>query len=347
MPLFSVIIPTYNRRDLLRQTLDSIMRQTCQDFEVFVIDDGSTDGTEALVAEFPGVTYLQQQHRGPGAARNLGWEHAKGEYLAFVDSDDLCFSWTLATYKKCIEDLQRPSFISGHPYPFYDEQALSGLQETDLVTQSFKDYFSSAGRSIWVGTASMVVRRTCRARFPEGMKVGEDLHLCLQLGEEPDFVKIENPHTIGYRYHGENAVTQFERTFTDLRKLVQAEKAGEFAGGSSRTSERRVLITRMVRQPALKAVELGKWPAALLLYADTFAWQVRDRRWKFLFGLPILAAWAQLRGLFQHFFHTTEDGRSPKPDSFHGLPVSAIDAKRHAEKAGTPVAEHTSAKHLP
>jgi glycosyltransferase involved in cell wall biosynthesis len=346
MPFFSLIVPTYNRRPLLRLMLESILRQSCKDFEVIVVDDGSTDGTGAMVAEFSRVIYLQQQNRGPGAARNLGWEHAKGEYLAFLDSDDICFPWTLAIYKRCIEELNGPSLVSGHPYPFYDEQTLAGIRETDLVTQSFKDYFSSAGHSIWVGTATMLVRRAFRARFPEDMKVGEDVHLCLQLGEEPGFVKIDSPHTVGYRYHGENAVTQYDHTFMGMRKLVRAERAGDFPGGPTRASERRALISWMVRNPAAMAVEARRWTAALQLYTETFAWQVQDRRWKFLLGLPILAARAQLLGLVP-FLRSNRGGGHLKPKSFDALRVSAAEAKQQAAQAGNSVAGGPSANHLP
>ncbi len=87
---FSVVIPTYNRAHTLRQCLAALVRQDYADYEVIVVDDGSRDGTAAMVkAEFPNVTYLQQDNRGPAAARNLGIAAAKGEVVAFTDDDCL------------------------------------------------------------------------------------------------------------------------------------------------------------------------------------------------------------------------------------------------------------------
>ena len=90
IPRVSVIIPTFNRADLVKQAVDSVLRQTVTDYEVIVVDDGSTDGTrQALEDVTPPVRYYFQKNRGVAAARNLGIEEARGEYLAFLDSDDL------------------------------------------------------------------------------------------------------------------------------------------------------------------------------------------------------------------------------------------------------------------
>lgn len=89
MPKVSVIIPTYNRCELLREALASVCAQTYQDFEVIVVDDGSNDDTAAVVQEFAGVRYVWQPRRGVSAARNRGVTLSEGEWVAFLDSDDL------------------------------------------------------------------------------------------------------------------------------------------------------------------------------------------------------------------------------------------------------------------
>ncbi|MGZ4969195.1 MAG: glycosyltransferase family 2 protein [Methylobacter sp.] len=85
----SVVIPSYNRCNLLRRALLSVYSQTLLPVEVAVIDDGSTDGTQAMLRrEFPQVVYCYQQNLGVSAARNLGIQQTTGDWLAFLDSDD-------------------------------------------------------------------------------------------------------------------------------------------------------------------------------------------------------------------------------------------------------------------
>jgi len=89
-PLVSCIVPVYNGERYLAETLDSILAQTHQPVEIFVIDDGSTDRTAAVAATFgPRVQYFRQENAGEAAARNRGLSMAQSEYVAFLDADDL------------------------------------------------------------------------------------------------------------------------------------------------------------------------------------------------------------------------------------------------------------------
>jgi glycosyltransferase involved in cell wall biosynthesis len=89
-PSVSVIIPTYNRRELVQMAIDSVLGQTYQDFELIVVDDGSSDGTDQALAKYGNrIEYLYQENAGESAARQRGVEHAQGDLLAFLDSDDV------------------------------------------------------------------------------------------------------------------------------------------------------------------------------------------------------------------------------------------------------------------
>jgi glycosyltransferase involved in cell wall biosynthesis len=103
-PLVSVVLPTYNRAAFIAEALDSISGQTFADWELVVVDDGSTDGTREVVERRTSrfsqqTTYVYQQNRGAYGARNTGLDHATGEFVAFFDSDDL---WLPEHLERCL-----------------------------------------------------------------------------------------------------------------------------------------------------------------------------------------------------------------------------------------------------
>ncbi|HYC30147.1 MAG TPA: glycosyltransferase family 2 protein, partial [Chitinophagaceae bacterium] len=87
-PLVSIIIPTYNRASMIEGAIKSALAQTYPNKEIIVVDDGSTDNTAEIVSSFPEVQYILQPHGRQPVARNTGWKHSKGKYLANLDSDD-------------------------------------------------------------------------------------------------------------------------------------------------------------------------------------------------------------------------------------------------------------------
>jgi glycosyltransferase involved in cell wall biosynthesis len=101
MPTVSIIIPCYNQGHYLGEAIESCLRQTDQDFEIIVVDDGSTDNTPHVVKQFPQVRYISQPHSGPGCARNMGFRYAAGKYIQFLDADDVL----LPTKLQCSADI--------------------------------------------------------------------------------------------------------------------------------------------------------------------------------------------------------------------------------------------------
>lgn len=119
--IFSVIVPTYNRSNEISELLNSLVNQTLDAslFEIIIVDDGSTDNTEPVVANVKlntsfNVTFLKQDHKGPGEARNYGMKEAKGEYLLFIDSDCIADENWLTAYKNRLEKvIQKPAGFGG------------------------------------------------------------------------------------------------------------------------------------------------------------------------------------------------------------------------------------------
>jgi len=118
--LVSVIIPTYNRRDLLKDALASVKAQTYAEVEVIVVDDGSTDGTSEVLAGEDGVRCLRQDHAGAQRARNWGVLQSRGGVIQFLDSDDLLTPGKLAAQVAYLTNHTEASAVYGEALGFID-----------------------------------------------------------------------------------------------------------------------------------------------------------------------------------------------------------------------------------
>jgi glycosyltransferase involved in cell wall biosynthesis len=108
MPLFSVIIPTFERAGFVVEAVESVLRQRCRDFELIVVDDGSTDATREVLAPYSQrLRYFHQTNQGVSQARNAGIRAATGEWIAFLDSDDRWTDDYLATQAESVGELPR------------------------------------------------------------------------------------------------------------------------------------------------------------------------------------------------------------------------------------------------
>ncbi len=112
-PFFSIVIPTYNRAHLVRKTIESVLAQEDQDFEIIVVDDGSEDNTEEVVRAVGDerLHYYKKDNAERGAARNYGAIRAQGRYVNFLDSDDLLYSNHLAAARRLIEKQDDPEIL--------------------------------------------------------------------------------------------------------------------------------------------------------------------------------------------------------------------------------------------
>lgn len=299
MTSFSVIIPTYNRRAHLMACLASVWAQRHRAYEVIVVDDGSTDGTMEALAGIEGVTVIQQRNAGPGAARNRGAAAASGDYLAFLDSDDLWFEWTLETLAALIARHEQPSLLFARFADFAD------LTELEAIAfpypphgSAFDCYLASAEHGYFVGAGMMAIAREAFERvegFLEDRLNAEDHDLALRLGDAPGFVQVVAPVTLAHRIHSENAMGNVVHTAAGVARLIASEKRGDYPGGERYRAGRQRLLSMHTRPAVLACARSGHMLHGWRLYRETLWWQMQERRLAFLALAPPLLAFASLR----------------------------------------------------
>ena len=291
--LFSVIIPTYNRALFLREALNSVFAQAFTDYEVIVVDDGSTDGTAEFVRGLGGrVQLVTQTNLGPGAGRNNGARHARGEYLSFLDSDDLWFPWTLACFAELIQRHDRPAILAAKLVSFADETELAMVRVEPLQADVFPDYFASHRSGYFVGAGMSVLRRAdflVTGGYTDLPINGEDHDLILRMGTAKGFVQVKAPVTVGWRRHSGSVTFDTKRSTAGDLYLIAQEREGAYPGGAARARQRRAIITRHVRPNALGCLRDGRTADGWRLYRETFGWHLRQGRLKFLAGFPLKA----------------------------------------------------------
>jgi hypothetical protein len=304
MPLFSVIIPAYNRADLIGATIDSVLAQEFTDWEMIVVDDGSTDATSLIVSQYslhhPGrITALEQPNAGPGAARNLALQHSTGRYVVFLDSDDLWFPWTLAIFRRAIDQFEAPTFIAGREVQFHTDAEIERIVKTPFEAEHFVDYFTAESVSrLWIVMGAVAIGtdalRTAGG-FAKQQINAEDTDLWLKLGCSGGFVKIVSPPLFGYRQHAGSAIACLEKTYLGMVHMIDQESNGRYPGGQARQLERRRIVAEHLRPVSVECLRQKRFGWGFHLYRRSFGWQLRFRRFKYLAVFPIMAAVSLLR----------------------------------------------------
>ncbi len=183
--MISVVIPLYNKADSIGRTLESLQRQTYKDFEIVVVNDGSTDGGEKIVEKFvgPRLRLINQSNGGVSVARNAGIQNSKGEYIALLDSDDEWEPEFLETVVKMITDFPECAvfgvdYVMRKPDGTQIYTIVRGLDFEGEIGE-IGDYFKVASQSNPpLCSSSVVIRKDAMqvvGGFPVGIKSGEDL----------------------------------------------------------------------------------------------------------------------------------------------------------------------------
>lgn len=284
--LFSVIIPFYNRADMVDEVLASVASQTESDYEVIAVDDGSADDTLARLVSHPlQPRCLRIENSGAAIARNEAVKLAQGRYLAFLDSDDLWFPNTLALYRHIIEENDEPGVITSKPVLFQSPEDVEPPAAVEPRLEVFGDYYDSFDDWRWHGVSSFVIRRDAfedAGGFSNRRMNAEDADLMMKLGTIPGFVHVTAPAPFAYRCHEGNLTGNMSMNCTGIRHMVQTEKGGGYPGGDERREQRRAIITRHLRPAIVSGLKGASGKELRQLYWQTFSWNLKQGRIRFL-----------------------------------------------------------------
>jgi glycosyltransferase involved in cell wall biosynthesis len=275
---FSVLMPAYNREKYVGQAVDSVLSQDFTDYELFVIDDGSTDKTLQILESYgTRIKVLRQTNQGPEVARNKAAAQAQGEYLVLLDSDDLLLPCALATYDRIIQTFDSPPLIIGSMTDFQDGESIPvGLQASlPIKILKYRDYLSKDVK-LRLSSSRIVLRRsvfdavgglrnTTAATFHL-----DSLNLILKVATYGPCVVVQQPCTVAYRHHETNAIRSLGPITDGILALARSEHQGQYPGGNMRRRDRYACIGGVALSWAVSHCLRGRcWKLAFRLLRDT------------------------------------------------------------------------------
>jgi len=200
-PKVSVIIPTYNRANLLKRAIESVLNQTFQDFELIVVDDGSTDNTKEVVAEFqkrdPRIKYIWQENSGgPAKPINTGIKNSKGQYIAILESDDEWLPEKLEKHIEILEKFKNVGLVSCCAFRIFPDG------KKKLYKPPYLGIFEKTKWKIFwekwgiISLSTIIIKREVIEKigmFDEKLKAGADVDFYLRAIKKFDFYFVNKP----------------------------------------------------------------------------------------------------------------------------------------------------------
>jgi glycosyltransferase involved in cell wall biosynthesis len=229
IPPFSIIIPTYNRAGFIAKSIQSALAQQYPDFEVIVIDDGSTDNTEEVVKNITDdrIKYYKKPNAERGAARNFGVARARGQYITFLDSDDLLYKHYLSNAAEAIAKFRQPPFLH-LAYEVTNEHLHPKYRINHLRSDNIRIF-------IWGNPLSCMgvfLRRDIARKYPfsedRELSGSEDWELWIRIAAN-EGIKTDNRISAALIDHESRSVVQYafadaavQKKFTNYRKQMES-----------------------------------------------------------------------------------------------------------------------------
>ena len=257
---FSVIIPLYNKAPYVKKALETVCAQTYREYEIIVINDGSTDNSAIIAGDYlngvEGISYkiLSQPNAGVSAARNNGVAQAMGDYIAFLDADDWWEPSYLERMAQLIEEYPEAGLYASSYYYHKDGQ---NIIKVDIPTGYFnypKEYFKNFAMPVWTG-ATMIPRRVYNEMggFPVGIKLGEDFLLWAKIALHYPVAFLNEP----LAYYNNSLPPNYRATYHLYKPKEHMLFRLEFAFGDEAI---RLSGYRAIRRGEYEyKVEGGKW----------------------------------------------------------------------------------------
>ncbi len=227
MPKVSVIIPTYNRADFLSSCVNSVLKQTFEDYELIISDDASTDRTKQYVESIsdPRVVYVcNKTNRGVAATRNSALKISRGDYIAFLDDDD---EWLPEKLSFQVEKIEKsPSDIGG----IYTGVSYLDLELGEITSVSDPHIRGNILNEIlpenFLVTSSLLLRKSCFEKaglFDERFQFGEDFDMWIRIASYYKFDFIKEP-LVKYAIHESKITLNYQKVISGLELLLSKHK---------------------------------------------------------------------------------------------------------------------------
>ena len=231
---FSIIIPLYNKENYIKQTLNSVLSQEYYNYEIIVIDDGSTDKGFSIVSEIAKknkkIKIYQQTNQGVSIARNNGLKHAKYNYICFLDADDIWYPSFLTKVNHLIENYPKADIFAVNLYHNYGKKKKSYIDKTlpDYFTEGYIENYFKTFRN---GKSILMPSNTCLRReiltddplFMPDIKLTEDTELWCRLALKS---KIAFTKDFCVEYRIEKRIPKIERTHYIVESLENQLASG-------------------------------------------------------------------------------------------------------------------------
>ncbi|KEI87986.1 hypothetical protein N496_12830 [Clostridium botulinum A2B3 87] len=220
----SVIIAVYNGEKYIKEAVESILNQTYKDIELIVVDDGSTDRTKEILTSYPNIKYVYQDNRGEGAARNLGTSLAKGDYIAFLDGDDLYKKDKIEKQINMLELNPEIDVVYCDLEVVDEKLKYMNTLKSEGVYDKREDLLPMMlYRQVVQGPICMMIRKKCSdaVKWEENYTYIVDYIYTINLAKKFNFKYLAEPLYV-YRRHNNNLSNSHEKTLVEERRFLES-----------------------------------------------------------------------------------------------------------------------------